>query len=251
MRRVALLAVTLTAITLVLAGPAFGSLHKLVPAYFAPEGSPDPWQTMCEPADAGSVAILNPNNGPVKRQASLYLPAMSYCAERGWRTIGYVYTRYGRRSLKTVERAIAHYYLWYPTVQGIFLDEMAEAPSAGVDAYYGALEAYVHERGGLVVGNPGDTASSGWQLGYVDQVVTFEGSAADFAGYTPAHWVSEASPSQIANIVFAASGISAMREACQHAAAGGAGSVFVTDLSEKPNPYATLPSYWAGESEDC
>jgi hypothetical protein len=251
MYRRAVLAAALVLLSLVLASSASAATHELVPAYFAPEGSPNPWQTMCNTADAGSVAIVNPNNGPVRKQASAYLPAMSYCREHGWKTIGYVYTRYGKRSLRTVEKAIAHYYLWYPTVQGIFLDEMAEAPSAKVEAYYGALQVYVHERGGLLVGNPGDTASSAWQLGYVDQVVNFEGTASDYATYVPASWVSEASPSQIANIVFAADGTSALQTVCGHARTDGAGSVFVTDLPERPNPYAMLPSYWSAETEDC
>ena len=49
------------------------AVHELVPAYFGPEGSPDPWQTMCDDMNAGSTAILNPDNGPVKREAKSYL----------------------------------------------------------------------------------------------------------------------------------------------------------------------------------
>ena len=123
--------------------------------------------------------------------------------EHGQRVIGYVYTKYGKRRLATVEKAIAHYYSWYPTVEGIFLDEMAEVPTAKIETYYRQLAAYVHEKGGFVVGNPGDTAATNWQLSAVDQVVTFEGSAAAYATYSPAPWVLAARPQQIANIIFA------------------------------------------------
>jgi len=32
---------------------------------------------------------------------------------------------------------------------------------------------------------------------------------------------------------------------------GNAGSLYVTDLAESPNPYAALPSYWAAETSRC
>jgi hypothetical protein len=224
---------------------------ELVPAYFTPEGSPDPWQSMCEAGPPGSIAILNPRNGPVKRAADSYLPAITYCREQGWRVVGYVFTRYGKRSLKAVEKAIANYYLWYPGVEGIFFDEMAEAPSAKTQAYYASLAADVHERGGVAIGNPGDTAATNWQLAVMDTIVTFEGSAESFASYRPAAWVGEAGPARIADIVFAAPGAAAMEAVCRQATEQGAGFVYVTDLPERPNPYAALPSYWDSEREGC
>lgn len=248
MRRIALVICTTAAATLAAAVPAGARL--LVPAYFPPGGSPSPWQTMCDPAQAGSIAILNPRNGPVKKQGPLYASAIRRCREAGWRVVGYTYTRYGRRKLATVEKAIARYYQWYPGVEGIFLDEMAEADTPSTEAYYGALSAYVRERGGFVIGNPGDTAPTGWQLGYVDLLVTFEGSAAQYASYAPASWIGAAGPERIANIVFAA-GEGAPATTCSQAASQGAGWRYVTQLPEAPNPYAGLPSYWQTELEDC
>ncbi len=127
---------------------------------------------------------------------------------------------------------------------------MAEVPSAKVETYYRQLTSFVHEKGGFVVGNPGDTASTPWQLGAVDQVVTFEGPSSAYATYSPAPWVLTAAPGQIANIVFAASETE-MEADCVKAEAGNAGSVYVTDLPERPNPYATLPSYWSTETAHC
>ncbi len=231
--------------------PAQAAPLELVPAYFSPEGTPGPWQTMCEAAPIGSTVILNPNNGPVKKQAKLYAGAIGFCGEHGQRVIGYVYTRYGKRSLASVEKAIAHYYSWYPGVQGIFLDEMAEAPSTKVETYYRQLSTYVHEKGGLLVGNPGDTATTAWQLGVVDQVVTFEGTAADYGAYSPPSWVLAARPQQIANIVFAAGTTSQMEAVCEKAAGQNTGSIYVTNLPEKPNPYEALPCYWSSEAASC
>lgn len=223
---------------------------ELIPAYFPPEGFPDAWTTMCESAPAGSTVILNPDDGPVKRQAALYAPPIEFCQQRGDHVIGYVFTKYGKRSLTAVERAIAHYYSWYPAVEGIFLDEMAETPSAKLENYYRQLASYVHERGGLVVGNPGDTATTSWQLAAVNQVVTFEGSATGYSTYEPPGWVSAAQPSQIANIVFGASEAQ-MESDCVKATEDNAGSVYVTNLPERPNPYQQLPSYWTAEVSRC
>ena len=233
------------------AAQAIAAPLELIPAYFSPEGSPDPWHTMCEAAPAGSTVILNPDNGPVKRQAKVYAEPMQFCEEHGQRVIGYVYTKYGKRSIATVKKAIANYYRWYPAVEGIFLDEMAEVPSAKVETYYKQLTAYVHEKSGFVIGNPGDTATTPWQLGAVDQVVTFEGSAATYATYSPAPWVSAARPQQIANIIFAAATTSQMEADCAKAGEENAGSLYVTNLPETPNPYEALPSYWATESASC
>ncbi len=224
---------------------------ELVPAYFGPEGSPDPWDTMCEDAPPGSTVILNPDNGPVKREAKVYAEPMRFCEEHAQRVIGYVFTKYGKRSLNAVERAIAHYYSWYPGVEGIFLDEMAEVPTAKVETYYRRLAEYVHERAGVVVGNPGDTAVTSWQLDDVDTVVTFEGSATSYARYSPPAWVLAARPQQIANIVFGAPEGSQMEADCTKAAEDNTGSVYVTNLPERPDPYEALPSYWTAETETC
>jgi len=230
---------------------AFAAPLELVPAYFSPEGTPGPWRTMCEAAPPGSSVILNPDNGPVKREAKVYAEPMRFCEEHGQRVIGYVFTDYGKRRLATVEQAITDYYSWYPTIEGIFLDEMAENPTKKNEAYYEKLGAFVHEKDGFVIGNPGDTATTAWQLAAVNAVVTFEGSASAYAAYAPAAWVLAARPQQIANIIFAASETSRMEADCVKASEDNAGSIYVTNLPERPNPYQALPSYWATETARC
>ncbi len=212
----------------------------IVPAYWEPEGSPNPWDTLCSEAPAGSIDIANPDNGPGQAKLTGYAEAVTYCNAHAQKVIGYVYTEYGKRSLSTVETQIADYYSRYPGIAGIFLDEMAEQPD---EAYYAALDSYVHARGGIVVGNPGETVSTTWQLKDVDIVVTFEGAANEYASYRPASWVSSTAPERIANIVFGSSSLSCPLT-------GKAGYVYDTNLKE-PNPYGSLPSYWATEFELC
>ena len=224
---------------------------ELIPAYFDPEGSPDPWHTMCEAAPAGSTVIVNPDNGPVKKEANVYAEPVRFCEEHGQRVIGYVYTKYGKRSLTKVEKAIADYYSWFPAVEGIFLDEMAEVPTTKVETYYKQLAAYVHEKDGFVVGNPGDTATTAWQLGAVDEVVTFEGSAAAYATYSPAPWVLAARAPADRQHRLRRPRSPQMQADCVKAGDENTGSIYVTNLQERPNPYATLPSYWAAETASC
>lgn len=216
------------------------SVRLLVPAYFEPD---EGWAAMCSEMPVGSTAIANPDNGPTAVKLSSYAEAITACQTDGQRVIGYVYTEYGKRSLNTVETQIADYYSWYPSINGIFLDEMAETPDT---TYYATLESYVHAKGGTVVGNPGDTASTDWQLSVVDQVVAFEGTAASFAHYEPAAWVLAANPSQIAIIIYSATS----NTACSTATADNAGSVYVTNLGE-PNPYGALPSFWTSLTSAC
>ena len=59
-----------------------------------------------------------------------------------------------------------------------------------------------------------------------------------------------AQPRQIANIIFGASQAE-MEADCARAGEQNTGSIYVTDLPERPNPYASLPSYWTAETALC
>jgi hypothetical protein len=240
----------------------------LVPAYFAATGTPNPWDTMCGAmgqAGPGSVAILNPDNGPGHKANPDYAAAISYCHLEGQRVIGYVYTRSAKRSLAKVEADIDKYFTYYPTIDGIFVDNMADVPTAKAKApcsgckltvasYYSDLYAYVHDKGsGLeVIGNPGDAAATSWQLTnpVADAVVIFEGSSTTYQNFKPPSWAQQVPTDEIANIVYAAPS-SSLASDCALATADGAGLVYVTNLALKPNPYAALPSYWTTETATC
>jgi hypothetical protein len=243
---------------------AFGA--QLVPAYFYPTGSPNPWHTMCENMDSGgsgSTAIMNPENGPGKAVNSDYTSAVKFCHKEGQNVIGYVYSSYTKRNLKEVEEAVGDYYSWYPTIDGIFVDEMAQTPTAEaecpeckgtgmtVEGYYKALYAYIHAKSSEadVIGNPGAPATTAWQLNApaADEVVTFEGSGTAFAAYKPPSWVLHKSSNEIGVIVHDVTGATQMKEVCEKAEnEDNAGLLYITD-----HPYNELPSYWLTETEIC
>ena len=255
----------LIATVLLISSPAFASV-QLVPSYFYPTGSPNPWNVMCEDMSttgAGSIAIMNPANGPGRKADANYAAALADCHLDGQRVIGYVATRYTHRSIAKVEQQINAYFSFYPAIDGIFLDNMAQNPAAKasckgcqmtVESYYSTVYSYVHNEATsvTVVGNPGAPATTSWQLStpVADAIVTFEGSSASYQTYSPPSWVLEEPASKIANIVYAA-GATALAPDCSLAAEDNAGFLYVTNLNLKPDPYDALPSYWTTETATC
>ncbi len=205
---------------------------------------------------------MNPASGPGEHQDENYALALSYCHEKGQNVIGYVATKYTERSLTQVEEEINAYYSFYPTIDGIFLDEMAQSPSAiakctgctmTTESYYKTLYTFVHGKNSEadVIGNPGAPATTAWQLNApaADEVVTFEGTSASYSTYSPPSWVLHKESNEIANLVYAAPSASLLTN-CAKAETDNSGLIYVTNL-ETPNPYAALPSYWTTETEVC
>ncbi len=239
---------------------------QLVPSYFYPSGTSNPWNVLCDSlgtTGSGSIAILNPASGPGRAADPNYAAALARCHSDGQRVIGYVATKYTHKTIAAVEQAIDTYYSFYPTLDGIFFDNMSLVPtkkasckgcSMTVGSYYSALYDYVHANrtGATVVGNPGTPAATSWQLSTpaADAVVTFEGSAASYQKYVPPPWVLAEPAGTIANIVYAAPA-AILASTCSTASARNAGLLYVTDLKLRPNPYAALPSYWSTETTTC
>jgi hypothetical protein len=245
--------------------PASASV-QLVPSYFYPTGNPNPWNVMCgsmSKSGSGSIAILNPASGPGRRANPAYAAALADCHLDGQRVIGYVATRDTRQSIAKLEKEIDAYFSFYPTIDGIFLDNMAQVPTARasckrctmtVEAYYSMLYVHVHDKGPnvTVFANPGAPATTSWQLSTpaADGVVTFEGSSASYQTYAPPPWVLDEPADKIANIVYGAP-ISSLASDCSTAAGDNAGLLYVTDLNLRPNPYDALPTYWTTETATC
>jgi Spherulation-specific family 4 len=261
------LSLTLAAV-LVLSSSAAAA--QLVPAYFYPAGTPNPWHTMCDSMDSsgyGSTAIMNPASGPGSTKDSNYASALTYCQEEDEQNvIGYVDTDYTAIPIATVEANVSDYYSWYPTIDGIFLDQMSTEASATAlctgctmtrQSYYETIYNYIHTKSteADVIGNPGTAASTAWQLNApaADEVVTFEGSSTTYESYTPPSWVTHKSPNEIANLVYGASTVAQMEADCARAeTSSNAGLVYVTNLAGPPsNPWEALPSYWLTETSVC
>lgn len=97
------------------------------------------------------VIIVNVDNGPGAIKTQNYVAYVKKAQEAGIDVLGYVFTKYGRRSQDEVDAQMLRWYNFYHT-DGIFLDQMAD----GNAAYYQAATAFAHAHAlWFVMGNPG------------------------------------------------------------------------------------------------
>jgi hypothetical protein len=130
---------------------------SIIPLYRDPDNST--WTQVASIAKrfpaVHTVAIINPNDGPGKSKDDAYVNGIRMLRQNGVTVIGYVLTAYGGRQKRDVQDDIDHYYTWYPEIDGIFFDEVAE--KAGKEQYYADLVNYVKEKKytAFTVSNPG------------------------------------------------------------------------------------------------
>jgi hypothetical protein len=205
---------------------------------------------------------MNPGNGPgtdITANAD-YTRAIDYCHGKKQRVIGYVYTDYGKRPIDQVKADIDKYFKLYK-VDGIFLDEMSNRATKSLKAYYRTLYTYTRAKTTgteTVVGNPGAAASTAWQLGaargtkrVADIVVTFEGTGKTYisSSWTQPSWIKDHSPTNFSHLVYAANDPEYL-DVCQKSRLRNAGYLYVTN-DTLPNPWDTLPPYWARHAPSC
>jgi len=255
-----MLSLTLALLAAAPAGAAWGTdnQHQLVPAYTYPDwwNTPNNWFRMCDAMNVSagpSTAVMNPASGPGTAANPDYQRVIDYCHARGQHVIGYVSTSYGSRSAATVIADIDAYYRFYPAIDGVFLDEMSNAPNTAT--YYRGLYAHIKAKPGArdVVGNPGAPAATAWQLTtpVADAVIIFEGSSSTYQRWSPPSWALGRVASQISNLVYGASQ-PAMSQACALSKGRNAGYMYVTP-DVLPNPWDTIPpaAYWSAEIAAC
>lgn len=204
----------------------------------------------------GSVVVMNPSSGPGPRSNSDYRRVLAYCQNAGQKVIGYVSTRYGGRSERLVKADVDAYYKFYPSIDGIFFDEMATDP--GSESHYKRLHDHVKTKSGtrFVSANPGTaTSESSWQLRTADNVVVFEGYQWQYEAWQAPAWTTTTSASRISHLVHASRDTASLNVACTKAQETNAGFVYVTDDGNPDdgdsNPWDELPTYWSSELQVC
>ena len=220
----------------------------LIPAYFYPSFNPSLsyWDEMtAATSQVGVTAIMNPNSGPGAAVNSDYVAALSLFHTAGGKTIGYVPTTYGARTQADVLADVQKYKNFYQ-VDGIFLDEMSNLPSNL--AYYQAIYTGIKSISSSyrIVGNTGVGAPEAY-LTAADVLVTYEnGTAANYNAYTPDAWTKNQAASRFSHLIYNVPTKLEMLNAVVLAKHNNAGYVFVAD-DVLPNPWDTLPAYWADE----
>jgi len=216
--------------------PPAKSTGTMVPLYTYPT---DPsWAHIVTVKNANPsvpvIAVVNPANGPGSGVISAYTVGIEKLRAAGIKVIGYVATGYTDRSEATVRADMDAWQTFYPTVSGIFFDEMAN--SGGHEDYYRRLSAYARSKMfDYTIGNPGaDTAPS--YVGTVDMILVYERS-----GLRPlSDWYSKYPPENFGVIPY---GVPTLDLAYVQAAKKTVGYIYMTN-DVLNNPWDSLPPYF-------
>lgn len=216
-----------------------------VVSYFTPGAL---WGAIATPRVG--LAIINPNSGPGTAKDDGYAQQVIRTQATGTTVLGYVATAYGgshngTRTLANVERDITNYFAWYPTLGGLFVDEVS-ADCATLASYYQPLYAFIkaHHSQATVVLNPG-VATAPCALSAGDIVVEFDDAYANYAAWAGGGWEAQYPAWRFWHIIHDASEAD-MRQALPLAKRRNVGWIYVTNLTT-PNPFGALPSYWHQE----
>ncbi len=225
------------------------SLKVLVPAYFSPSAS-NYWLRMDSVAAKmpGRLwAIANVYNGPGSAYDASYATVIKNLQASGGKVIGYVHTSYGQRPISTVEADIDAWYSYYPSLNGIFIDEQAN--TSGEESYYAQLYNYIKQKDStaLVATNPGANTLESY-LFYngnriADVICVFE-DGIGFSSWAPSSWYTKYNRSNFYVIPYNTS-VSNFVSVVDRAASLNMGWIYCTDAT-LPNPYGVLPSYFEG-----
>jgi len=134
----------------------------LIPLYIDPltKGSGESrtdWQFLCElkrtHRSVSVIAIINPDNGPGAECRSQYTDGIAQLQDAGIDVVGYVAVGYMRRSDDEQLKMISNWMEWYPSIDGIFLDEIPNRVSNSLVIRYKRLLGSMGDR--VSIANPG------------------------------------------------------------------------------------------------
>ncbi|WP_244438872.1 spherulation-specific family 4 protein [Paraburkholderia dilworthii] len=224
----------------------------VVPSYFNATRSIANWNTLTATArKVPTTAILNPDNGPGATHDPNYAAAVANLHAAGGKVLGYISTRYGKRSLSAVVADINAFAGLYK-IDGFFIDEMTTDSKISHIQFYQSIYNYIKGMNAAysVTANPGtDMAELYASLPTADQFVVFESTAKSYAKYRPMSWQAGYAKSRFVHMVYGATAAQ-LPGIVQYAKTHGAGGVYVTSLSGS-NPYKALPPYWNDEVADA
>ena len=224
-----------------------GKTEILVPLYSYPTS--DQWATLKSSAfqypSLTFIVIVNPNSGPGSSPPnSDWVSGMrSLNSIQNIKTIGYVYTNYGRRSTSTVKSDVAAYAAWPSGAapSGIFFDQVAT--DAASIPYYSDITTYTRSTfpNGLVFFNPGTVPNTNNYFSLADQVVIHEEPYRRYKYPANAKVPSGVPYSQFSVIVYSIPSNNVLASLVNTMVSAGYGSMYLT---KEGNQYNSFGSSW-------
>lgn len=232
-------------------------INIMVPAYFDPSTNPQAWASLNSAASAlphRLVAVANPATGPGSAAQQSYKDAITSLQSNTGRAIGYVDTSNADRSLDSVKTDVNKWFAFYPSIDGIFFDQVTNTDN-GKQTYYQTVYNYVKSKNSssIVVNNPGTTTLESY-LFYngsrvADIICTFE-NGVDALNWTQATWTSSYDRSNFLGLFYNVTDVNVSSfdygDVIDHAYQQNAGWVYVTN-DTMPNPWDTIPNYFSSE----
>lgn len=205
----------------------------IIPLYLEPEN----WGTLVEQKKANSslkmVAIVNQANGDFTQLSTSYDDGIKTLAQSSIEPVGYVYSRYGKRSMDAIKENID---MWSNySIEGIFIDEVDDN---GTFAYYKELSDYIRSKGLKVIMNPGSDID-GKFVALADIMVVVE----NYYSKLPTQKSISYGGVKAALIHASPSSDEVIDDALQFAKKHGCTHIYITD-DKHPNPWDSYPSYF-------
>lgn len=212
------------------------------------------WSSLISAAQQNpSVPIfvaINPNSGPdISGNSDFTQGITNLKTAANIKILGYVFTNFGARGISgdisggSVEGDIDKYALFYPNIDGIFLDQMKS--TTGSESYYSSITTYTHTHSGVnfqyVWGNPGTNVAQSY-VGTVDTILISEGPTLPSTATIQSNTFSGAYDQK--NFAITAYNVSTLDPNALSQAAQYVGYLFVTDQG---NGFISQPSYLTSE----
>jgi hypothetical protein len=207
-----------------------------VPAYFYPVGHERDWQILASGRHPLRYVIINPHDGVGATTDPAYVEECRRLRRAHVRLLGYIDTDYGKRPLAEVLAEATAYHDLYG-ITGVFLDQAA----SGLDMLTHFESYAVALRTGgtrFIVLNPGTYPHAGY-FRMANQVVTFEGTWAQYHELDVPDWSLRIPASRIAHFVWAVPATWAAQPA--EVVRGLHVGTVCLSTGRLPNPWGSLP----------
>jgi hypothetical protein len=122
-----------------------------------------------------NIVIINPNNGPGDYIDKHYIELLEFLNNTNIQSIGYIFTSYSSRDIDEIKNEIDFYSLNYPSISGIFFDEVL-LENDDNNNYLIEISNYARSKNlKFITLNPGTNIPQKYfDIKYYDLIVTFE-----------------------------------------------------------------------------